>query len=100
MEFEREIRKDIRGNNNPSGRSETRLVSDAERARRVPSLCNNQNELVDHGGNFNALDGTHPYTQEEADAADKRYLAEHPNARQEDSLVTRAVRRMSRFIPR
>lgn len=91
-EFERNL------NNNEPRDTEVRIVSDAERARRGYSEFNHPGEIVDHGGSFNALDGTHPYTQEDADIADRAYLAQQGGQRGHEPLTSRAVRAVRRAI--
>lgn len=76
----------------------SRFVSDAERARRIPSEQNSLGEVVDHGGLFNALDGTHPHSQEEANAADKAYLAQSPAIKGKEPLVSKAIRAVKRAV--
>lgn len=103
MGFEREFhREDLNLKNKVEKPRTVRFVSDQERARRGVSSINNQpDEIVDHGGIYNSLDGTHPGTQEEADARDAVYLAEHP--RPQTGLtaeVRRATRRVTRTLRR
>lgn len=67
IEFEQSIYK--RDNKQPLS-----IVSDRERARRMPSDYINANEIVAPMGNFNAADGTTHGSEAEADLASERYL--------------------------
>jgi len=73
-------------------RPETRDVSDAGRARGTYSIFNRTGEIGEEGGLFNALDGTHPHTQEDVDTADRGYLAQHPAIKGQQSLASRVAR--------
>lgn len=80
--------------------TETRFVSDTERARRPSSIYNRPGEIVDHGGLFNSLDGTYPHTQEEADTRDRAYLERHPVITGKEPLVKKVVRAVRRAVNR
>jgi hypothetical protein len=69
----REFEK-IKSDYNVEPTRSVRFVSDAEAARRIPSDKINPNEVIESRGDFNALDGTHPSTQAEADARDAAFL--------------------------
>jgi len=63
---------------NSEHQPEGRFVSDAEASRRIHPNFIDPDEVVEARGNYNSLDGTHPHTQEEADARDAAYLGQLP----------------------